>query len=75
MAQPRLPELYVECRITHHEAEPSEVDVHEPEAPELGFKLSDAAGVSFHGSDYARGLAWTIDQKVSAESGEHAAGA
>lgn len=64
MAQPRLPELYVECRITHRQAEPTEVDVHEPESPELGFELCDAAGSFFHDAEDLRGLAWTMNQEV-----------
>ena len=64
MAQPRLPQLYVECRITHQQAEPSRVDVHEPEAPELGFELRNAAGAAFRDTESVRGLSWTINQEV-----------
>ncbi len=67
MAQPRLPQLYVECRITHQQAEPSRVDVHEPEAPELGFELQNAAGAAFHDTKAVRGLSWTINQEVCAQ--------
>ena len=64
MAQPRLPELYLECRLTHHEAEAALLNVHEPDSPELPIELSDAAGCSFTSADDPRGLIWTIDQKV-----------
>lgn len=66
MAQPRLPQLYVECRITHQQAEPSRVDVHEPEAPELAFELGNAAGAASYDTENTRGLSWTINQEVCA---------
>ena len=64
MAQPRLPELYLECRYAHHQAEAALLDVHEPDSPELPLELNDAAGCSFASADEPRGLIWTIDQKV-----------
>ena len=69
MAQPRLPQLYVECRITQQQAEPSGVDVYEPEALELGFEVHNAAGAAIHDTENASGLSWTINQEVF---GQHA---